>query len=178
MKRNADKSAKTSQAVKDGRATSRRSGPIRFDATLRTAGGRSILRLPEAASKKLSLRGQVSVHGALNGHTFQTVLEPEGKFGHWMRGDGRLQKAAGVGAGDSARAPVASPDSYELERDLAVEIRVVRPKDNAHAALTELAKDHVPTDFSTRLVGHDLRRDVPHRRRRGRRVAVGYFERC
>jgi hypothetical protein len=82
------------------------SGPIRFHATVRTVSGQSILRLPEAASKKLSSRGQVAVHATINGHTFATVLEPDGNFGHWMRVDRRLQKAAGVGSGDTATVEV------------------------------------------------------------------------
>jgi hypothetical protein len=75
---------------------------IRFNATLRTTQGRKILQLPETASKKLPSRGQVAVHGTINGQTFQTVLEPDGNFGHWMRVDGRLQKAAGVRPGVTA----------------------------------------------------------------------------
>ena len=30
------------------------------------------------------------------------MLEPDGYFGHWMRIDGKLQRAAAVGAGDTA----------------------------------------------------------------------------
>lgn len=67
---------------------------IRFAARLQTTGGRTILRLPEAASKKLPSRGQVAVRGTINGHAFETVLEPDGEFGHWMRVDGKLKKAA------------------------------------------------------------------------------------
>ena len=75
---------------------------IRFDATLYTIDKRTILRLPEKASGKLPSRGQVAVRGAINGHGFQTVLEPDGHFGHWMRVDGRLQRTAAVSAGDTA----------------------------------------------------------------------------
>jgi Domain of unknown function (DUF1905)/Bacteriocin-protection, YdeI or OmpD-Associated len=81
-----------------------RGGPatIRFDATLSTIDKWTILRLPETASGKLPSRGQVAVHGTINGHGFQTVLEPDGNFGHWMRIDGKLQKATALGAGDTA----------------------------------------------------------------------------
>jgi hypothetical protein len=75
--------------------------PIHFDATVHTTRGRAILRLPKAASKKLPSRGQVAVHGTINGCAFQTVLEPDGDFGHWMTVDRGLQKAAGAGAGDT-----------------------------------------------------------------------------
>jgi Domain of unknown function (DUF1905)/Bacteriocin-protection, YdeI or OmpD-Associated len=81
----------------------RRSAPtIRFDAMLYTIDKWTILRLPEKASRKLPSRGQVSVQGTINGHGFQTVLEPDGSLGHWMRIDGKLQESAAVSAGDTA----------------------------------------------------------------------------
>ena len=83
---------------------SRRTGvpPIRFEATLYTIDKSTILRLPEKASGKLPSRGQVAVQGTINGHGFQTVLEPDGYFGHWMRMDGKLQHSAALSAGDTA----------------------------------------------------------------------------
>ena len=65
---------------------------VRFDATLYTIDKWTILRLPEKASGKLPSRGQVAVQGTINGHGFQTVLEPDGDLGHWMRIDGKLQR--------------------------------------------------------------------------------------
>jgi len=75
---------------------------IRFDATLCKIDSWTILRLPEKASRKLPSRGQVAVQGTINGHGFQTVLEPDGYFCHWMRIDGKLQQAAALSAGDTA----------------------------------------------------------------------------
>src|SRR3979411_252316 len=75
---------------------------IRFDATLYTIDKRTILRLPEKASGRLPSRGQVAVQGTINGHGFQTVLEPDGHFGHWMRIDPEQQQTAAVSAGDTA----------------------------------------------------------------------------
>src|ERR1700686_732896 len=81
----------------------RTGGPtIRFDATLSTIDKRTVLRLPEKASRKLPSRGQVAVRGTINDRGFQAVLEPDGVFGHWMRIDGKLQRAAALGAGDTA----------------------------------------------------------------------------
>lgn len=79
---------------------------IRFNAVLRAFKGRAILQLPEAASKKLPSRGQVAVQGTINGHTFRTVLEPDGNRGHWMNVDKRLQNLAGVSADDTATVEV------------------------------------------------------------------------
>ena len=74
---------------------------IRFDATLVKTGTSIILRLPEQASAMLPSRGQVAVLGTINGHGFDTVLEPDGQFGHWMKIDGRLQQTAALRAGDT-----------------------------------------------------------------------------
>jgi Domain of unknown function (DUF1905)/Bacteriocin-protection, YdeI or OmpD-Associated len=74
---------------------------IRFDATLYAIDESTILRLPETASEKLPSRGQVAVRGTINDHEFQTVVEPDGRFGHWMRIDDELGQLAGVGAGDT-----------------------------------------------------------------------------
>lgn len=75
--------------------------PIHFDAMLNELGRWAILRLPDEASKELPSRGQVAVHGTINGHGFQTVLEPDGAGGHWMKFDGKLQRTAGIRAGDT-----------------------------------------------------------------------------
>ena len=75
---------------------------IRFDARLSAIDASTLLRLPETASKNLPSRGQVAVHGTINGFEFQTVLEPDGNFGHWMRVDDTLQDAAGISPGDTA----------------------------------------------------------------------------
>jgi hypothetical protein len=75
---------------------------ISFDATLSTIGTSTVLRLPETASKNLPSRGQVAVRGTINGVEFQTVLEPDGHSGHWMRVDDTLQHAAGISAGQDA----------------------------------------------------------------------------
>lgn len=81
---------------------------IRFDATLYTIDKSTVLRLPKTASMKLPSRGQVAVEGTINGHQFQTVLEPDGNFGHWMKLDRKLQKSAVLRAGDSATLEVES----------------------------------------------------------------------
>ena len=70
---------------------------IRFSAKPDTVGSATIVRLPKKASERLPSRGQVAVHGSINGHEFETVLEPDGLRGHWLRVDRDLQGAAGVG---------------------------------------------------------------------------------
>jgi hypothetical protein len=85
---------------------------IRFDATLYTIDKWTILRLPEEASEKLPSRGQVAVQGTINGREFQTVLEPDGYSGHWMRVDEKLQQTAGISAGDTATLEIDSTKDW------------------------------------------------------------------
>ena len=85
-------------------ALARRLTPtIRCEAMLHTVDKSTILRLPGTASRRLPSRGQVAVQGTITGHPFQTVMEPDGYSGHWMRVDEELQHTAGISAGDTAR---------------------------------------------------------------------------
>ncbi len=73
---------------------------IRFAAALDTIGDSTLARLPKHASEALPSRGQVAVHARANGHEFETVVEPDGRRGHWVRVDEGLQRAAGLAPGD------------------------------------------------------------------------------
>ncbi len=84
---------------------------IAFDGRLQRIGDRIILRFPEEASAALPSRGQVAVEGLLNGHAFETVVEPDGLRGHWISIDERL---AGILADDSGERP-AEGDAVALE---------------------------------------------------------------
>jgi len=85
---------------------------VGFDATVQTRSGRQILVLPELASKKLPSRGQVAVQGTINGVAFQTVLEPDGDFGHWMSVDAKLRRAARLVPGEQAHVEVRPADEW------------------------------------------------------------------
>jgi hypothetical protein len=114
---------------------------IRCDATLHALGERTILRLPEKASRKLPSRGQVAVQGTINGHTFQTVLEPDGSGGHWMRVEGKLQRTARVGAGDIVRLDVEPSRDWPepaVPQDLKMALAAASPK------IRDLWKDITP----------------------------------
>ena len=94
----------------------------RFEATLHAIDGTTVLRLPERASRTLPSRGQVAVRGTINGHEFETVLEPDGKFGHWMRIDEELRRASSTEVGDVARlevTPLRDWPEPQVPRDLA-----------------------------------------------------------
>ncbi len=76
--------------------------PIRFEAELSTIEDTILVQLPGSASEQLPSRGQVAVHATLQGHPFETVVEPDGRRGHWILVDHRLQLAVGIGPGDTA----------------------------------------------------------------------------
>ena len=95
---------------------------IRFKAKLMTIGSQTILRLPNAASSRLSSRGMSMVEGTFNGHTFQAPLEPDGVGSHWLRVSSTMFKAARVRAGDSvsvALEPMALWPEPKVPADLA-----------------------------------------------------------
>ena len=74
---------------------------IRFEGAVETLGRSAVVRLPDQASRKLPSRGQVAVRGSIDGHEFETVLEPDGHAGHWMRVERRLRNLVGVKAGST-----------------------------------------------------------------------------
>jgi hypothetical protein len=76
---------------------------IRFDAKPSAIGDRTIVRLPERVSEKLPSRGQVAVRATINGHGFDTVVEPDGSFGHWLAIDEEQRQTAAVSPGATAR---------------------------------------------------------------------------
>ena len=104
---------------------------IQFDATLYTVGELTILRLPEQASRQLPSRGQVAVRGTINGHGFQTVLEPDGCFGHWMRVGEKQQQSAAIARGDTASLeiePLREWPEPTVPPDLEVALAAAPPK--------------------------------------------------
>ena len=86
---------------------------MHFEATLEaTRADRVILRLPAAASKQLSSRGQVAVDAVIAGHPFQTVMEPDGEFGHWMSVGSVVLAATGLAPGDVASVELSPSDQW------------------------------------------------------------------
>ncbi len=89
---------------------------VRFDAPVSAIDRWTIVRLPEKASKQLPSRGQVAVTGTINGHKFQTVVEPDGMSGHWIKVEAKLQKAAALKTGDNATVDIAPRQAWPEPR--------------------------------------------------------------
>jgi hypothetical protein len=74
---------------------------INFETELYNINDWLIAKLPSDASKQLPSRGQVMVKGTINGHPIHDALEPDGDGGHWLHINDDLQKATGIGSGDT-----------------------------------------------------------------------------
>ena len=114
---------------------------VRFEATLYTIDGSTIVRLPEKASNQLPSRGQVAVQATINGHACQTVAEPDGESGHWVRIDAKQQRAAAPRAGDTAQVELVPLEDWPeptVPRDLQAALAAAPDK------IQELWKDITP----------------------------------
>lgn len=85
---------------------------ITCHATVGTINGQMIVLLPEEASVKLPSRGQVYVTGMLDGQEFSTVLEPDGRWSHWIRVDDALQRAPGLRQADKVSLTLTTKDTW------------------------------------------------------------------
>ena len=95
---------------------------IRFEAGLAVIDDTVLVRLPDEASAALPSRGQVAVHAALDGHAFDTVVEPDGRRGHWVRLDDDVRAAASLAPGDTAELTLEVADEWpepDVPTDLA-----------------------------------------------------------
>jgi hypothetical protein len=74
---------------------------VAFETTLYALKDWVILPVPKDESLKLGSRGQISVTGTLNGHEFSAVLEPDGRWSHWLRVTDDMQRRGNAQAGDT-----------------------------------------------------------------------------
>jgi len=104
---------------------------IKLQTTLYTLKNWVILPLPKDESAKLPSRGQISVTGKINGHEFQTVLEPDGRWGHWMRVTDELQRQSEVESGDTVTVEMTTNNVWPeptLPKDFADALKVAPQK--------------------------------------------------
>jgi Domain of unknown function (DUF1905)/Bacteriocin-protection, YdeI or OmpD-Associated len=102
--------------------TARSTTSITFSGELEVLGSTTLVRLPPEASAELPSRGQVAVRGTLDEHPFETVMEPDGRRGHWLRVDAALARAAGAAEGDEVHVVVEVAEEWpepDVPADLA-----------------------------------------------------------
>lgn len=69
-------------------------------ASVRRIGDRAIVRLSDAASAQLPARGQVAVTATIDGNAVDTVVEPDGRRGHWLSLDEQVWRNLALNDGD------------------------------------------------------------------------------
>jgi len=125
--------------------------------------GWTIIRIPFDATKTWKMRGRLKVRGEINGFAFRTTLFSDGKGGHTLLVNKKMQTGARVVAGLSAK--------FQLEPDLA-ERSVVVPTELKQF----LAQDRTlrawydKLNHSTRKYLTDLIADVKNPEVRARRA--------
>ncbi|MFT3900506.1 MAG: YdeI/OmpD-associated family protein [Gordonia sp. (in: high G+C Gram-positive bacteria)] len=75
---------------------------IEFTGRVSGIGDRLVIRFPADASAALPSRGQVAAAVTVNDATRETVVEPDGRRGHWLPADD-----LGLAAGDAAAVRIA-----------------------------------------------------------------------
>ena len=104
---------------------------VQFDTTLYTLKDWVILPVPKDESLKLGSRGQISVTGKLNGHEFSAVLEPDGRWSHWLRVTDDMQQRAGVASGDTVNVELTNQAPWPeptVPKDLKAALKVAPQK--------------------------------------------------
>lgn len=113
---------------------------IRTEVTVELLADRLIARLPEAASARLPSRGQVAVRAVIDGQAVDTVIEPDGRKGHWLALD-RLAPAPDPGDHipvDLKRSP--QWPEPELPGDLSAALAQATDLDEHWADITPMAR--------------------------------------
>lgn len=115
---------------------------ITFEGHVEKIGDRLIVRLPADASSALPSRGQVSVEGRVGGKPVSTVLEPDGRKGHWLS----LAPGAGNAAladGDAVACELTPTKSWpepDLPPDLGAALDEASDLTDTWAGLTPMAR--------------------------------------
>lgn len=89
---------------------------IAFDGRTQRIGERLIVRFPGAASARLPSRGQVAADVELNGHSFGTVIEPDGRRGHWLAVPDELERALSLEDDDAVTVVVTPTKAWPEPR--------------------------------------------------------------
>lgn len=76
---------------------------IHFSTQLFEINSWTILKLPEEISKKLPSRALTMIEGTMNGVSFKSVLEPDGRGSHWFKVDNELLKKASAQERDTVK---------------------------------------------------------------------------
>lgn len=121
------------------RTSTQAATPIRCAATVSSVEGQLILRLPADASAALPSRGQVAVTGTIDEQPFDTVVEPDGRRGHWIRLDDPWELAEGQDVTLSLT-PASEWPEPELPQDLGSALADAPDLDELWSSITPMAR--------------------------------------
>ncbi|KAB1949233.1 YdeI/OmpD-associated family protein [Brevibacterium linens] len=116
---------------------------VTFTATTEVLGDRPILRLPQDASDRLPSRGQVAVDGTLDGIAFSTVIEPDGRRGHWISLDEDQWETLGATEGADVEVGVTPTKTWPevtVPADLRSALDAAGDLDDVWDSLTPMAR--------------------------------------
>lgn len=115
---------------------------VSFEGAVETIGERLLVRLPAEASAQLPSRGQVAVSGTVNRHPVETVIEPDGRRGHWLPLD-RWAESLGLAAGEVVAVevePVGSWPEPAVPQDLQEALAGAPDLDETWTDITPMAR--------------------------------------
>jgi uncharacterized protein YdeI (YjbR/CyaY-like superfamily) len=92
--------------------------------------GWTIIRIPFDAAKAWKMRGRVKVRGEINGFEFRTTLFSDGKGGHTLLVNKKMQTGAAAVAGMSAKFRL-EPDTAAREVNVPPELKKFLAEDRA-----------------------------------------------
>lgn len=124
-------------------ATTKTPTTITGRATARAVGERLILPLPGEASAQLPSRGQVAMVGSLGDHETETVLEPDGRKGHWIPLDAQLISALGAADGTSIAFTLTTAATWpepEVPQDLGSALEQADDVEHQWDSITPMAR--------------------------------------
>lgn len=116
---------------------------INFKATTYTIGDQTIIHLPQDASAKLPSRGMVLVEGTINGASFRTALEPDGKGSHWLNVNDALLKSAHAKSGDTVHVALESSKDWpepNIPSDLQAALKADHEANDIWQDITPMAR--------------------------------------
>lgn len=116
---------------------------ITGDATARSVADRLILPLPEDASAALPSRGQVAVEGELGGSAISTVLEPDGRKGHFVAPTGDQVRELDLSCGQDVSFTLTTTATWpepEVPADLGAALEDADDIEGTWAGLTPMAR--------------------------------------
>ena len=120
-----------------------RSAPVHGRSEVRGIDQRLIIPLPEQASAALPSRGQVAAEAVLNGHELTTVIEPDGRKGHWLRVDPELREALELTVGSAVEftlTPTTAWPEPEIPADLGAALAAAEDLEQTWSSITPMAR--------------------------------------